>query len=150
MALMEPEIERAAERSARAERRKKPKSADEGNKEAPAPLNNNMQEIVFATNNRHKLEEIRRIVGDKFRILSLSDIGCHEEIPETASTLSGNALLKARYVKRHYGYDCFADDTGLMVDALGGAPESIRPALPARPMTARPTWSCFCAAWTVP
>ena len=82
MALMEPEIERAAERSARAERRKKPKSADEGNKEAPAPLNNNMQEIVFATNNRHKLEEIRRIVGDKFRILSLSDIGCHEEIPK--------------------------------------------------------------------
>ena len=122
MALMEPEIERAAERSARARRRKKPKSADEGNKEAPAPLNNNMQEIVFATNNQHKLEEIRRIVGDKFIILSLSDIGCHEEIPETASTLSGNALLKARYVKRHYGYDCFADDTGLMVDALGGAP----------------------------
>ena len=81
-----------------------------------------MQDIVFATNNQHKLEEIRRIAGDRFRILSLSDIGCHEEIPETAGTLRGNALMKARYVKEHYGYDCFADDTGLMVDALDGAP----------------------------
>ena len=81
-----------------------------------------MQDIVFATNNQHKLEEIRRIVGDRFKILSLSDIGCHEDIPETADTLKGNALQKARYVKEHYGYDCFADDTGLMVDALGGAP----------------------------
>ena len=65
-----------------------------------------MQDIVFATNNQHKLEEIRRIAGDRFRILSLSDIGCHEEIPETAGTLRGNALMKARYVKEHYGYDC--------------------------------------------
>lgn len=81
-----------------------------------------MQEIVFATNNQHKLSELRRIVGEKFRILSLSEIGCHEDIPETADTLRGNALQKARYVKEHYGYDCFADDTGLMVDALGGAP----------------------------
>ncbi len=81
-----------------------------------------MQEIVFATNNAHKLEELRRIVGDRFRILSLSDIGCHDDIPETAETLEGNARQKARYVKEHYGYDCFADDTGLMVDALGGAP----------------------------
>lgn len=81
-----------------------------------------MQEIVFATNNAHKLEEIRRIVGDNFKILSLSEIGCHEDIPETADTLSGNALMKARYVRDHYGYDCFADDTGLMVDALDGAP----------------------------
>ena len=81
-----------------------------------------MQEIVFATNNQHKLDEIRRIVGDRFRVLSLSDIGCHEDIPETAETLEGNAWQKARYVKEHYGYDCFADDTGLMVDALGGAP----------------------------
>lgn len=78
--------------------------------------------IVFATNNQHKLEEIRRIVGGKFRILSLKEIGCEEDIPETADTLEGNALMKARYVKEHYGYDCFADDTGLMVDALGGAP----------------------------
>ncbi len=81
-----------------------------------------MQEIVFATNNAHKLSELRAIVGSRLSILSLSDIGCHEEIPETADTLEGNALLKARYVKEHYGYDCFADDTGLMVDALGGAP----------------------------
>ena len=81
-----------------------------------------MQEIVFATNNQHKLSELRRIVGERFHILSLSDIGCHEDIPETADTLTGNAFQKARYVKEHYGYDCFADDTGLMVDALGGAP----------------------------
>lgn len=81
-----------------------------------------MQEIVFATNNQHKIEEIRRMTGDRFRILSLKDIGCMEDIPETSDTLSGNALQKARYVKEHYGYDCFADDTGLMVDALGGAP----------------------------
>lgn len=82
----------------------------------------NMQDIVFATNNQHKLEEIRRIVGGKFRILSLKEIGGEEDIPETADTLEGNALMKARFVKEHYGYDCFADDTGLMVDALGGAP----------------------------
>ncbi len=81
-----------------------------------------MQEIVFATNNKHKLSELRRIVGDKFTILSLADIGCHDDIPETADTLEGNALMKARYVKQHFGYDCFADDTGLMVDALDGAP----------------------------
>ncbi|MCI8998338.1 MAG: non-canonical purine NTP diphosphatase [Muribaculaceae bacterium] len=81
-----------------------------------------MKEIVFATNNQHKLGELRAIVGDGMRILSLSEIGCHEDIPETADTLEGNALMKARYVKEHYGYDCFADDTGLMVDALGGAP----------------------------
>lgn len=81
-----------------------------------------MQEIVFATNNQHKLSELRAIVGERFRILSLADIDCCEDIPETADTLEGNALQKARYVKEHYGYDCFADDTGLMVDALGGAP----------------------------
>ena len=81
-----------------------------------------MKDIVFATNNQHKLEEIRRIIGDRFRVLSLKDIGCHEEIPETSDTLEGNAMQKARYVKVHYGYDCFADDTGLMVDALDGAP----------------------------
>ena len=79
-------------------------------------------DLVFATNNAHKLEEIRRIVGDGIRILSLRDIGCHDDIPETAETLEGNALQKARWVKERYGYDCFADDTGLMVDALDGAP----------------------------
>ena len=82
----------------------------------------NRRRLVFATNNQHKLEEIRRIVGDSFEILSLADIGCHDDIPETADTLQGNAEQKARYVSSRYGLDCFADDTGLMVDALGGAP----------------------------
>lgn len=79
-------------------------------------------ELVFATNNSHKLSELRRICGDRFTILSLADIGCHDDIPETADTLAGNALIKARWVKERYGKDCFADDTGLMVDALDGAP----------------------------
>lgn len=78
--------------------------------------------LVFATNNAHKLEELRRIAGDRFDILSLADIGCNEEIPEDADTLRGNAEIKARYVRDRYGVDCFADDTGLMVEALGGAP----------------------------
>lgn len=82
----------------------------------------NKREIVFATNNSHKLEEVRRIAGHNFNILSLADIGCHDDIPETAPTLEGNSLLKARWVKDRYGKDCFADDTGLMVDALDGAP----------------------------
>ena len=80
------------------------------------------KEIVFATNNLHKLSEIRRIMGDQWHILSLADINCNEDIPETADTLQGNAELKARFVKERYGYDCFADDTGLLVDALDGAP----------------------------
>ncbi len=71
------------------------------------------KKLVFATNNQHKLRELRQIAGDRWEILSLADIGCHEDIPETASTLQGNAEIKARYVKEHYGYDCFADDTGL-------------------------------------
>ena len=83
---------------------------------------NSKKEIVFATNNLHKLEEIRQIIGNKFNILSLKDINCNEDIPETATTLEGNAEIKARYIKEHYGYDCFADDTGLEVEALGGAP----------------------------
>lgn len=78
--------------------------------------------IVFATNNKHKLEEMRQILGSQIQLLSLNDIGCHEDIPETGKTLEENALIKARYVKQHYGYDCFADDTGLEVDALGGEP----------------------------
>lgn len=78
--------------------------------------------IVFATNNSHKLSEIRSILGDRFEVLSLSDIGCHADIPETANTLEGNAIQKARYVVEHFGYDCFADDTGLEVAALGGEP----------------------------
>ena len=81
-----------------------------------------MNKIVFATNNQHKLEEIRSILGDDFEVLSLSEIGCHEDIPETSDTLEGNAMQKAQYVFDKYGYDCFADDTGLEVDALGGEP----------------------------
>lgn len=80
------------------------------------------EKIVFATNNAHKLKEVREIVGDKCEILSLGEIGCHDDIPETADTLDGNALIKARWIKEKYGYDCFADDTGLEVDALGGEP----------------------------
>lgn len=78
--------------------------------------------IVFATNNAHKLDELRQIAGEGWDVKSLADIGCHDDIPETADTLEGNALIKARWVKERYGYDCFADDTGLMVDALDGAP----------------------------
>ena len=79
-------------------------------------------QIVFATNNAHKLAEIRAILGRDIEILSLADIGCHDDIPETADTLEGNALIKARWVKERYGHDCFADDTGLEVQALGGGP----------------------------
>ena len=78
--------------------------------------------IVFATNNQHKLDEIRSILGDQFEVVSLADIGCHEDIPETGQTLEENALMKAEYVYNKYHLSCFADDTGLEVDALGGAP----------------------------
>ena len=78
--------------------------------------------IVFATNNQHKLYEIRSILGDSIEVLSLKDIGCDVDIPETGTTLEENALQKAKYVFDNYHIDCFADDTGLEVDALGGAP----------------------------
>lgn len=78
--------------------------------------------LVFATNNRHKLDEVRAIVGDRVEVLSLNDIGCYDDIPETADTLQGNALIKARYIYEKFGVDCFADDTGLEVEALDGAP----------------------------
>ena len=78
--------------------------------------------IVFATNNQHKLSEIRSILGDSIEVLSLKDIGCDVDIPETGTTLEENALQKAQYVYDHYHIDCFADDTGLEVDALNGAP----------------------------
>ena len=78
--------------------------------------------IVFATNNQHKLSEIRSILGDSIEVLSLKDIGCDVDIPETGTTLEENALQKAQYVYDHYHIDCFADDTGLEVDALDGAP----------------------------
>lgn len=79
-------------------------------------------ELIMATNNEHKLREIRQILGDSYEVKGLKDIGCYEDIPETSETLEGNALQKARYVSERYGVDCFADDTGLEVDALDGAP----------------------------
>ena len=80
------------------------------------------RKLVFVTNNRHKLREIREIMPASIEILSLADINCMAEIPETADTLEGNALIKAHYVYDRFGMDCFADDTGLEVEALGGAP----------------------------
>ncbi len=81
-----------------------------------------MKQLVFATNNAHKLDEVRKILGGKFDILSLREIGCNDDIAETAETFEGNALIKARYIHDKYGCDCFADDSGLEIDALGGAP----------------------------
>lgn len=78
--------------------------------------------LVFASNNKNKIQEIQALVPNTFQIVSLEDIGCFEDIPETADTIEGNAILKANYVTSNYGYDCFADDTGLEVEALNGAP----------------------------
>ena len=80
------------------------------------------KKFVFATNNAHKLEEVTAILGNKIELLSMKDINCHADIPETADTLEGNALLKARYIFENYQLDCFANDTGLEVEALNGAP----------------------------
>ena len=81
-----------------------------------------MKKFVFATNNAHKLEEVSSILGGKIELLSMKDINCNVDIPETADTLEGNALIKARYIFENYQLDCFADDTGLEVEALNGAP----------------------------
>ena len=81
-----------------------------------------MNKLVFATNNAHKLDEVRAMLRGFFEIISLREIGCFDEIPETADTLEGNALLKAQYVFDKFGLDCFADDTGLEIEALNGAP----------------------------
>ena len=79
-------------------------------------------DLVFATNNQHKLKELQVILGDEFRLLSLKDIGCNEEIPEEQETLEGNASQKAFFIYNKYGYNCFADDTGLEIKALDGEP----------------------------
>lgn len=79
-------------------------------------------QLVFASNNKNKIKEIQLLLPDSIQILSLEDIGCTEDIPETAATIEGNAILKANYVSQKYGYDCFADDSGLEVDALNGEP----------------------------
>ena len=81
-----------------------------------------LPKLVFATNNAHNLSEIRAILAGQYEVLSLNEIDCFGDIPETADTLEGNALLKAQFVYTNYGYDCFADDTGLEVEALGGRP----------------------------
>ena len=81
-----------------------------------------MPDLVFATNNPNKIDEIKAQLGEQYTFLSLKDIGCHEEIPETNPTLEGNARQKARFIKDNYGYDCFSEDTGLEIDALSGAP----------------------------
>lgn len=78
--------------------------------------------LVFASNNKNKIKEIQQMLPESITILSLEDIGCTEDIPETAETIEGNAILKANYVTKKYGYDCFADDTGLEVEALNGEP----------------------------
>ena len=95
------------------------------------------RKLVFATNNAHKLEEVAAILGDQIELLSLNDIGCHTDIPETAETLEGNALLKSSFIFKNYGLDCFADDTG--------PPGSIPPAMQAaKDTTPKPICSnCF-------
>jgi len=81
-----------------------------------------MNKLVFATNNAHKLAEVRAILEPEFTIISLNDLNCQDDIPETANTLEGNALLKATYIHEKFGLDCFADDTGLEIEALNGEP----------------------------
>ncbi|NRR92245.1 non-canonical purine NTP diphosphatase [Winogradskyella undariae] len=79
-------------------------------------------QLVFATNNLNKIKEVQAIMPQHIKLISLKDIACTEDIPETQPTIEGNAIQKAEYLKKHYGYDCFADDTGLEVEALNGAP----------------------------
>ena len=79
-------------------------------------------QLVFATNNANKLKEVQKLIPEHITLLSLKDINCLEDIPETQNTIEGNAIQKAQYVKEHYGYDCFADDTGLEVKSLNGEP----------------------------
>ena len=79
-------------------------------------------QLVFATNNLNKVKEVQTLIPEHIKLLSLKDIGCFEEVPETQSTIESNAIQKAEYIKTHYGYDCFADDTGLEVEALNSQP----------------------------
>lgn len=85
-------------------------------------MRNELQSIVFASNNKHKLDEVTDILKSRYKVVSLAEIGCFDDIPETSDTLEGNALLKARHVFEKYQMDCFADDTGLEVEALSGRP----------------------------
>ena len=81
-----------------------------------------MLQLVFATNNKNKIKEIKKLIGDSIELLSLADINCSEDIPETSDTIAGNALQKAQYVFEKYGYNCFADDTGLEIESLNSEP----------------------------
>jgi len=81
-----------------------------------------MTKLVFASHNENKIKEVKKILENQFEILSLTDINCFEDIPETAETIEGNAILKANYVTQNFGLNCFADDSGLLIDALNGAP----------------------------
>ena len=106
------------------------------------------RKLVFATNNAHKLDEIRAKLGERVEILSLKDIDCDADIPETADTLEGNAALKAEYIYRHYGLDCFADDTGLEVEALGVHRASIPLVMPtAKATILKPICASCCTSW---
>lgn len=96
--------------------------SEENKNPMPFTTNNSPIELVFATNNAHKLQEVSSILGNQIKLQSLKDIGCTAELPETSDTFEGNALQKARYIYEHYGLNCFADDSGLEVDALQGAP----------------------------
>lgn len=88
----------------------------------PITTNRYLMKLVFATHNLNKLKEVQTLIPSAIDLLSLADIGCHEEIPETAKTIEENSIIKAEHVKQHYGFNCFADDTGLEVDALDGRP----------------------------
>lgn len=81
-----------------------------------------MTKLVFASHNENKIKEVKKLLEGKFEILSLTDINCFDDIPETAPTIEGNAILKANYVTQHFGLNCFADDSGLLINALNGAP----------------------------
>jgi len=81
-----------------------------------------MEKIVFASSNPHKIAEVRSMIGDQYEILGLNDINCLEDVPETQQTIEGNARQKAQYIYDHYGYDCFADDSGLEITSLDGRP----------------------------
>lgn len=103
------------------------------------------KKLVFATNNAHKLDEISSILGEKVELLSLKDIHCHVDIPETADMLEGNAMLKAEYIYKNYGLDCFADDTGTEVEALNGARVFIPPVMPeAKDTMRKPICKNYC------
>ena len=101
--------------------------------------------IIFATNNKHKLKEVQAVLGDGYRLVTPSELGITEEIPEDRPTIEGNASQKSHYLYERTGDDCFADDTGLEVEALGG--ESARHAMRDRDTTRSATWSFCCAIW---